>query len=107
MENTNANLSARATKALAIIAAGGRFRNKLERAYRGGEKFRVRLINVDGHAVRGFGHSALRELQRANLLRRVSLWKSSTWPEEYVAADAPVTEAELEVEAAHKAEWAY
>lgn len=100
----NATVSKRAMAAMEVIKAGGYFSYKLERAFRGGEKFRMRLLNARHEVVAGFGHAAHRDLQNAGMLRRAALFSSSAWEQRYVAADAPKSEAEIEVEAAHLAD---
>lgn len=65
-------LSARAAKALEVLADGGRFVNRLERnPYTGREQFHRRLLAKAGSwnsVVSGIGHAAFHELDRAGFL---------------------------------------
>ncbi len=65
---SNNPLSKRAERALAVLEAGGKFKEALERNNcTGREQFRIRLLNDKGATVRGFGHSTYNELR--NMLR--------------------------------------
>lgn len=76
-------LSTRAGKALAILAAGGRFDHVLERnRYTGREKFAHRLHDAAGRTVGGFGFAAFSELERAGAIVP-NYWTSAST--EYVA----------------------
>lgn len=64
-------LSARAQKALEVLANGGRFVNRLERnSYTGHEQFHRRLLaNKSWNSVvSGVGHAAFYELNKAGFL---------------------------------------
>lgn len=81
-----AKLSPRAEKALEILRAGGRFRYALERAWGGGEKFRMRLISAEYSVVPGIGYATKAELEGAGLLqpKRPLDAGGSCWPQEWV-----------------------
>lgn len=69
--NNMPNLSTRAQKALEVLSDGGRFVNRLERNnYTGREQFHRRLLATRSwdSVVRGVGHSAFHELDRAGFL---------------------------------------
>lgn len=76
-------LSARAEKALEVLKAGGYFREALERAFRGGEKFVVRLRAKNGAVVPGFGYACRAELEKAGLIEWRECARSSCWPREH------------------------
>ena len=64
MQKSNNPLSKRAEKALAVLEAGGKFREMLERnGYTGREQFRHRLIDANGAVIRGIGFATLEELR--------------------------------------------
>lgn len=75
-------LSARAQKALDVLADGGRFVNRLERnSYTGREQFQRRLLadRSWGSVVRGIGGAAFHELDRAGFLEYAAgEWTSVT-----------------------------
>ena len=61
---TNLNLSARADKALDIIADGGRYVHALETdSYTGRTMFKARLRHADGSIAKGFGTATLLEIK--------------------------------------------
>lgn len=55
-------MSSRAVKALAVLADGGQFVERLERNYRGHMKFVTRLQDAAGAVVKGIGGQTCREL---------------------------------------------
>lgn len=63
-------MSNRASKALDVLADGGRFTKRLERnSYTGREQFQTRLLTGRTRAVvRGIGMSAFYELERMGLI---------------------------------------
>ena len=64
-------LSTRAQKALEVLSNGGRFVNRLERnSYTGREQFHRRLLASASwnSVVKGVGHAAFYELDRAGFL---------------------------------------
>lgn len=62
--------SARARKAIDILADGGSFVHRLERnSYTRREQFAYRLLNDCGNVVRGVGVHAFYELKDAGMLR--------------------------------------
>lgn len=73
-------LSARAQKALEVLANGGRFVNRLERnSYTGREQFhrRLQVTSSWNSTVRGIGHAAFYELERAGfLVAAIGEWTS-------------------------------
>lgn len=72
-------LSARALKALDVLADGGQFRHGLERnRYTGREQFRYRLQKT-GHTVRGIGMAAFYELKEAGFLAFASSTSVATY----------------------------
>lgn len=89
---TAPKLSARARKALDVLAAGGFFRKALETSFRGGEQFVVRLHPAGSggwrsQAVRGFGFQTLHELQAAGLVSRRDCFVGSTFAQEWQLAE--------------------
>jgi len=81
MATTNLpNLSARAQKALDILADGGQFRHGLERNnYTGREKFQYRLQPKGGGVVRGVGIAAFYELDKCGMLVPASSTSVATY----------------------------
>jgi hypothetical protein len=75
----------RAQQALEVLKAGGYFRYALERAYHGGEKFKMRLRDANGHIVQGIGYQTKRELEPKLVSRPCA--SSSTWPQEWQLAE--------------------
>lgn len=82
-----AKLSSRATKALDVLQAGGKFRYALETdRYTGRDKFRMRLLDANSRVVAGVGYQAKVELEQAGQLqyRHPHDARSSAWPQEWV-----------------------
>lgn len=72
-------LSARALKALDVLADGGQFRHGLERnSYTGREQFQYRL-QKGGGTVRGVGMAAFYELKNAGFLAFASSTSVATY----------------------------
>lgn len=72
-------LSARALKALDVLADGGQFRHGLERnRYTGREQFQYRLQKA-GRTVRGIGMAAFYELKEAGFLAFASSTSVATY----------------------------
>lgn len=61
-------LSARAAKALQVLADGGRFDQQLERNYHGVEQWQYRLKAAGGGLVKGIGLKAFYELHGKGLI---------------------------------------
>jgi len=89
--HTETTMTSRTETALQVLAAGGYFRKQLENHYHGGEKFKLRLRNVDGSVVKGIGSKTFYELQDAGKLVKRPCATSSVWPEEWTlkAKDGP------------------
>ena len=69
MKSNMQHISARAQRALNILADGGQFVHRLERnEYTGREQFAYRLIAA-GNVAKGFGISVFHELKSAGFLK--------------------------------------
>ncbi len=88
-----AKLSGRAAQAVEVLRAGGCFRYALERAWQGGEKFKMRLRAPGGAIVKGVGYAAKRELEEAGMLASRYCAPSSVWPQEWILRPEPAAEA--------------
>ncbi len=97
-------MSKRFDLAVKTISEGGRFSEKLERQFHGGDKFQVRLFNRCGGMVKGVGFKTRQELLDAGLLRRVNLWRTSVWETRHVAKDTPLSQEESDSSAHQWAE---
>lgn len=77
---SNLNISARANKALDILADGGEFVYRLERnSYTGREQFVAKLFDANRDRVRGFSYAVLDELKREGLLVTANSTSVSTY----------------------------
>ncbi|HAX40611.1 MAG TPA: hypothetical protein DCY10_07035 [Clostridiales bacterium] len=73
-------LSARAQKALDVLADGGQFRHGLERnSYTGREQFQYRLQPKGGGVVKGVGIAAFYELDKLGMLVAASSTSVATY----------------------------
>jgi hypothetical protein len=73
------NLTARAKKALDILADGGSFHHVLEtNSYTRRDQFQYRLKQADGALIRGVGHSAFHELEKLGFLAKDFGYSTST-----------------------------
>ena len=97
-------MSKRFDLAVKTISEGGRFSEKLERQYHGGEQFQVRLFSRCGGVVKGVGFQTRQELLDAGLLRRVDLWRTSVWETRHVAKGTPITDEEQSAMSHHHQE---
>lgn len=80
-------LSARATHALEVLRAGGKFRKALETdRFTRREQFQTRLLEAGGHVVSGIGFATRVELEAAGLIcyQHPHDARCSAWPEEWV-----------------------
>ena len=73
-------VSARAQRALGILADGGQFVKRLERnGFTGREQWETRLLTSDKQVVRGIGAAAFRELDGAMLLFTADRFSTATY----------------------------
>jgi hypothetical protein len=76
--------------AVAVLRAGGYWRKALENGWHG-EKFKTRLRDAAGRAVKGYGFKCHDVMVEAGMLARRECAPSSVWPQEWVLAQEVVT----------------
>lgn len=83
--NSNAQLSTRAERALAILENGGRFKKSLETdRFTGRSQFKTRLLNASGKIEKGYGLATKEELGSRLVLLGGGTTVSDYWGLPYV-----------------------